>query len=126
MRFMWPWGGSLLDAKFKSNLLSEQDQTGLNFRQSLIKFMPPGIVDFDHSEAVNALAQGQVAMITEWSAFYQTLADPKNSKIIDQLGVAPEPKGPAFQNDDWRIFSEARLRTNRKTHGGRAAKGRLL
>ena len=57
--------------------------------------MPPGIVDFDHIEAVNALAQGQVAMITEWSAFYSTLVDPKSSKIVGDLGVAPEPKGPA-------------------------------
>jgi multiple sugar transport system substrate-binding protein len=94
MRFIWPWGGSLLDAKFKSNLTSEKSQAGLDFRQQLIKYMPPGIVDYDHSEAVNALAQGQVAMITEWSAFYSTLVDPKSSKIVDQLGVAPEPKGP--------------------------------
>jgi hypothetical protein len=41
-----------------------------------MKYMPQGIVDFDHSEGVNALAQGQVAMITEWSAFYQTLVNP--------------------------------------------------
>ncbi len=47
--------------------------------------MPPGIVDFDHSEAVNALAQGQVAMITEWSAFYSTLVDPKTSKIVNSI-----------------------------------------
>ena len=33
------------------------------------KYAPPGIVDFDHSEAVNALAQGQVAMITEFVFF---------------------------------------------------------
>jgi len=52
-------------------------------------------VDYDHIEAVNALAQKQVAMITEWSAFYSTLADPKSSKLGDDLGVAPEPKGPA-------------------------------
>jgi multiple sugar transport system substrate-binding protein len=95
MRFIWPWGGSLLDAKFRSNLMSPPSQAGLQFRQDLIKYMPPGIVDFDHNEAVNALAQGQVAMITEWSAFYSTLADPKSSKIVNQLGVAPEPKGPA-------------------------------
>ncbi|TVQ36263.1 MAG: extracellular solute-binding protein, partial [Geminicoccaceae bacterium] len=56
---------------------------------------PPGIVAFDHAEAVNALAQGQVAMITEWSAFYGTLTDPATSRIIDCLGVAPEPAGPA-------------------------------
>ena len=41
-----------------------------------MKYMPPGIVDFDHSETVNALAQGQVAMICEWSAFYKTLTEP--------------------------------------------------
>jgi len=95
MRFIWPWGGSLLNQKFKSNLLDEKSQEGLEFRQKLQKYMPPGIVEYDHNEAVNALAQGQVAMITEWSAFYSTLADPKSSKIVDQLGVAPEPKGPA-------------------------------
>lgn len=95
MRFLWPFGGSLLDKQFKSNLMSKESQTGLNFRQELMKYMPPGIVSFDHAEAVNALAQGQVAMITEWSAFYGTLVDPATSKLGDCLGVAPEPAGPA-------------------------------
>jgi multiple sugar transport system substrate-binding protein len=95
MRFLWPFGGSLLDAKFKSNLNSKESQAGLQFRQDLMKYMPPGIVDYDHNEAVNALAQGNVAMITEWSAFYSTLADPKKSKITDCLAVATEPKGVA-------------------------------
>jgi multiple sugar transport system substrate-binding protein len=95
MRFLWPWGGSLLNKDFKSNLMSPQSQAGLKFRQALIKDMPPGVVSWDHAEAVNALAQGQVAMITEWSAFYGTLTDPKTSKLGDCLAVAPEPKGPA-------------------------------
>ncbi len=95
MRFLWPFGGSLLDADFKSNLNSKASQEGLQFRQDLMKFMPQGIVDYDHNEAVNALAQGKVAMITEWSAFYSTLADPAKSKITDCLAVATEPKGPA-------------------------------
>jgi multiple sugar transport system substrate-binding protein len=69
MRFLWPFGGSLLDDKFKSNLNSKASQQGLQFRQDLMKYMPPGIVDYDHNEAVNALAQGKVAMITERSAF---------------------------------------------------------
>jgi len=95
MRVLWPFGGSLLDKNFKSNLLSKESQAGLKFRQELMKYMPPGVVSYDHAEAVNALAQGQVAMITEWSAFYGTLADPKTSKIVDCLAVGPEPKGPA-------------------------------
>ena len=95
MRFLWPFGGSLLDKSFHSNLMSPESQQGLNNRQALMKYMPPGIVSYDHAEAVNALAQGQVAMITEWSAFYSTLTDPTTSKLGNCLGVAPEPAGPA-------------------------------
>lgn len=95
MRFLWPFGGSLLNKDFKSNLSSKESQDGLQFRQDLLKYQPPGVVSFDHAESVNALAQGQVAMITEWSAFYSTLADPATSKLGDCLAVAPEPAGPA-------------------------------
>lgn len=95
MRVLWPFGGSLLNAEFKSNLLAPESQAGLQFRQDLMQVMPKGIVDYDHSEAVNALAQGNVAMITEWSAFYGMLTDPAQSKIGDCLRVAPEPKGAA-------------------------------
>ncbi|MCB9958519.1 MAG: sugar ABC transporter substrate-binding protein [Rhodospirillaceae bacterium] len=95
MRVLWPFGGSLLDDTFHSNLLSDESQAGLQFRQDLMAYMPPGIVSYDHAEAVNALAQGQAAMITEWSAFYSTLVDPASSTIVDCLGVAPEPSGPA-------------------------------
>ena len=95
MRVLWPFGGSLLDEKFRSNLLSEGSQAGLKFRQELIQYMPPGVVSFEHGDAVNALAQNQVAMITQWSAFYGDLTNPETSKLGDCLGVAPEPAGPA-------------------------------
>jgi multiple sugar transport system substrate-binding protein len=94
-RVLWPFGGSFLDENFKSNLMSKASQEGLKFRQDLIKIMPPGIVSYDHAETVNALAQGDVAIITEWSAFYNTLTNPETSKIVDCFAVAPEPKGPA-------------------------------
>jgi multiple sugar transport system substrate-binding protein len=97
MRMLWPFGGSLIDAKtFEPNLLSAESQKGLQFRQDLLKYMPEGIVDYDHNEAVNALNQGKVAIITEWSAFNGTLNDPAASKIGKNcLGVTTEPSGPA-------------------------------
>ncbi len=33
-RFLWPFGGSFLNAEFKSNLLSPESQAGLKFRQT--------------------------------------------------------------------------------------------
>lgn len=94
-RMLWPFGGSFLDKDFKSNLLSKESQAGLKFRQDLMKYMPPGIVAYDHAETINDLAQGDVAIITEWSSFYATLTNPETSRIVDCLAVAPEPKGPA-------------------------------
>ena len=94
-RVLWPFGGSFLDEEFRSNLNSPESQAGLQFRQDLMAYMPEGIVAYDHAEAVNALAQGDVAMITEWSAFYSTLASEETSSLGDCLAIAPEPEGPA-------------------------------
>ncbi|WP_425145258.1 ABC transporter substrate-binding protein [Deinococcus sp.] len=95
MRSLWLTGGSLIDPKtFQPNLTSAASQKGLQFRQSLMKFMPPGIVDQDHAEVVAAFNQGTVPIITEWSAFYPTITDPKQSKIgAGCLGVTTEPEG---------------------------------
>ena len=94
-RVIWPFGGSFLDENFRSNLLSEESQAGLMFRQDLMQYMPDGIVAYDHAETVNAFAQGDVAMITEWSAFYSTVVSPETSKVADCVAIAPEPTGPA-------------------------------
>ena len=94
-RVIWPFGGSFLDENFRSNLLSEESQAGLMFRQDLMQYMPDGIVAYDHAETVNAFAQGDVAMITEWSAFYSTVVGAETSKVADCVAIAPEPMGPA-------------------------------
>ena len=94
-RMIWPFGGSFLDDEFKSNLMSDESQTGLRFRQDLMQYMPDGIVAYDHAETVNAFSQGDVTMITEWSAFYSSVVSPETSKVADCVEIAPEPAGPA-------------------------------
>jgi multiple sugar transport system substrate-binding protein len=106
-RMLWPFGGSFLDEEFRSNLLSEESQAGLNFRQELMQYMPDGIVAYDHAETVNAFAQGDVAMITEWSAFYSTIVDPNSSQVADCVEIAPEPMGPAGRRPALGGFSMA-------------------
>ncbi len=91
-RFLWPWGGRFLDIPKKQITVNDaKAQAGIEFRQALLPFMPPGIVSDDHSQVVEMLTQKRVAMITEWSAFYPTLS---KSPIAADLGIAPEPKGP--------------------------------
>lgn len=91
-RFLWPWGGRFLDIAGKTiEVNNPKSVVGLEFRQSLLKNMPDGIVADDHSQAVQMLSQRRAAMITEWSAFYPTLSA---SALGDDLGIAPEPRGP--------------------------------
>lgn len=91
-RFLWPWGGRYFNAAQKKITLDSPDAIkGEEFRQKLTKYMPPGFLADNHPQVVQLLAQGQVAMITEWSAFYPTLAA---SRIGPDLGVTVEPKGP--------------------------------
>ncbi|CAM3706400.1 ABC transporter substrate-binding protein [Deinococcus frigens] len=95
MRTLWLSGGGLIDPKtFEPTLTSAASQKGLKFRQDLMKFMPPGVVDMDHAEAVAAFNNGTVPLLTEWSSFYTTIADPKQSKVpANCLGVTTEPLG---------------------------------
>lgn len=94
MRMVWAFGGSLIKPDtFEPNLSSPESLAGLKFRQDLMKYMPPDIVEWDHDETVQGLAQGRVAMITEWSGFYATLANPETSTITESLRVAVEPAG---------------------------------
>ena len=95
MRFIWPFGGSLLTNDFKPNLSSTGSLAGLKFRQDLMRYMPPDVVDMEHEDVIAALAEGRVAMITEWTGWYKWLTSPDTSKISDCLGVAVEPAGPA-------------------------------
>ncbi|MGH7120188.1 MAG: ABC transporter substrate-binding protein [Acetobacteraceae bacterium] len=95
-RFLWLFGGEWLNPKtFEPEVDSPAAIRGLTFRQDLMKYMPPGIVSDDHGEVVHLMAQGKVAMITEWSAFYPTLASPSSSTITKCLAVTTEPSGPA-------------------------------
>ncbi len=95
MRFVWPFGGSLLTKEFEPNLSSKGSLAGLRFRQELMRYMPREVVEWDHEETVKALGDGRVAMITEWSGWNKWLADRKTSRISGCLGVAVEPAGPA-------------------------------
>jgi len=104
---IWPFGGSFLDADFKSNLNSAESQAGLKFRQDLMQYMPDGIVAYDHAEVVNGFAQGDIAMITEWSAFYSSVVSADTSSVADCVEIAPEPTGPAGRKPALGGFSMA-------------------
>ncbi len=96
-RFLNAWNGGI-GWVYPETFLPTVDSTaaiaGMQFRQALIKYGPSNILDDDHAQVVALMAEGKVAMITEWTSFYTTLASSSTSKIYNDLGVALEPAGP--------------------------------
>ncbi|BBE72784.1 ABC transporter substrate-binding protein [Oharaeibacter diazotrophicus] len=95
LRMLAAFGGRLMDDDFRSALGTPEARAALAFRQALGAVMPPAVAGYDHAETLQALARREVAMVTEWSAFHDLLADPAESGLGDCLAVAPEPEGPA-------------------------------
>ncbi|MDR7545064.1 MAG: extracellular solute-binding protein [Armatimonadota bacterium] len=91
-RYQWGLGNGFLDQKTCKPVLDQSAALrALEFQIALKKIMPPDVAEWDHDETVQALAQGKVAMINEWSAFWAYFKDPKTSKIIDDVAVTVEP-----------------------------------
>lgn len=89
--FVQDWGGHLLDPRtFKPTIDTSTWHQAIDFMISLKKFMPPGSDTWDHDPTVQSLAEGQTAIIDEWSPNYTTLSSPKTSKVYNELGVGVE------------------------------------
>lgn len=56
---------------------------------------PPGVINMSWPQAVALFASGKAAMYTDASVMLANMDDPKDSKIIGKIGVAPFPAGPA-------------------------------
>ncbi len=96
-RFLNAWNGGL-GWLYPKTFLPTVDSTAaiaaMEARQQVVKYGPKSILNDDHAQVIALMGEGEVAMITEWTSFYTTLASSATSKIYKDLGVALEPAGP--------------------------------
>lgn len=59
---------------------------------------PPGVTNMSWKEASAIFQQGQAAFYTDASVFYANIIDPEQSRVVDQVGFAQMPGGPAGSN----------------------------
>lgn len=62
------------------------------------KYGPPGVIQYTFYQSSALFAQGMVAMEIESTNELNTIIDPKNSRVIDKVGVMPIPPGPGGSN----------------------------
>ena len=71
---------------------------GLEAYKELYKFAPPGLSNAFFQELNDAFISGQVAMITNYFAFFPALVNPSiNKNFADKVGFFSTPTGPAGQ-----------------------------
>jgi len=61
----------------------------------LRRYGPPGNLNFDWYEALDAFAAGKAAMYTDAASFLPALTDPAKSKIVGKWSCTEVPAGPA-------------------------------
>lgn len=93
--FISSYGGKVLDPQGNVVINSPETIKGLKkmIEIATSDFVPKNITTFTELESHTAYINGQSAFIRNWPYLYALANDPKQSKIVDKIGVAPLPAG---------------------------------
>lgn len=95
IEFIGAYGGRILDEKENIVINSPETIKGLKKMIEVTKsdFVPQNISTFTEIESHTAFLEGQAPFIRNWPYQYALSNDPKQSKIVNKVGVASLPKG---------------------------------
>ncbi|WP_124728034.1 ABC transporter substrate-binding protein [Staphylospora marina] len=95
IEFIGAYGGRILDENGNVVINSPETVKGLKkmIEVTTSDFVPSNISTFTELESHTAFIEGQSVFIRNWPYQYALAQDPKQSKIVDKVGVAPLPSG---------------------------------
>jgi len=94
--YVFAFGGRWLDDKGNPELASAPFINALKFYGEILRAAgPPNIVGMQWKTTYPLFQQARAAMFTDATNFLAYFKDPSQSKIVDQVGVATLPAGPA-------------------------------
>jgi multiple sugar transport system substrate-binding protein len=94
--FLFAFGGRWLNEKGEPELGDTPFINALKFYGEVLRAAgPPNIVGMQWKSTYPLFQQGRAAMFTDATNFLAYFKDPKQSKIVDEVGVAPLPAGPS-------------------------------
>jgi sorbitol/mannitol transport system substrate-binding protein len=96
------FGGRWFDENWQPQLTSKEWHDAVTFYVDLLqKCGVPGAANNGFSESLTAIAQSQAAMWVDATVAAGFLTDPKQSKIVDDVGFAMAPHGPVQKGYHW-------------------------
>ena len=94
--FLFAFGGRWLNEKGEPELGDKPFINALKFYGEILRAAgPPNIVGMQWKSTYPLFQQAKAAMFTDATNFLAYFKDPKQSKIVDEVGVAPLPAGPS-------------------------------
>jgi multiple sugar transport system substrate-binding protein len=94
--FIFAYGARWLDDNGQPDLSSSAFIDGLRYYGDILRTAgPPNIVGMQWKTSYPLFQQAHAAMFTDATNFIAFFEDPEQSRIVDQVGVAPLPAGPA-------------------------------
>ncbi|MGF9908641.1 ABC transporter substrate-binding protein [Brevibacillus porteri] len=97
VEFNASYGGKILDEQGKVAVNNPATIKGLKKMIEVVKsdFVPTNITTFMEPESHTAFLEGQAPFIRNWPYQFALAQDQAQSKIVDQVGIAPLPAGDA-------------------------------
>ncbi|RQW95028.1 ABC transporter substrate-binding protein [Micromonospora inaquosa] len=95
--FLFSFGGDFVDSSGKATVNTEQAKQAYAYYGGLLRDHGPDNIstDMSWSEAMAIFTQGKAAFYTEANSLYKNATDPTKSKVVDSVGFAAFPAGPA-------------------------------
>ena len=94
--FLYSFGGSWTTSAGKSNLASPQSIQSFQFYGDLLRnYGPQGATMLHWSESTSIFMEGKAALIFDANVFKSLYENPKESKVVGQVGYTTIPAGPA-------------------------------
>jgi multiple sugar transport system substrate-binding protein len=91
-------GGSILGPDGKSVTIAEPPaREAVQFMRDLIfqyEVSPQDVLSWDEEPSRRPFTAGQAAFLRNWSYVYNVAQDPKESNVVDKVGVSPLPHFP--------------------------------
>jgi multiple sugar transport system substrate-binding protein len=94
--FLYSFGGQWIDEEGNSAINSPEALQAYDFYGRLLReYGPPGAINMHWPQAIAIFQQGNAAMYMDADILYTNVVDPEASLVVDSVGFAPFPEGPA-------------------------------
>lgn len=94
--FLYSFGGQWITEEGDSAIGTEEAIAAYDFYGGLLRnYGPPGTLNMSWPQAIAVFQQGQAAMYMDADILFTNVVDPDASLVVDTVGFAPFPEGPA-------------------------------